>query len=217
MAGIRIYRAGQIGGCVTEIINGEHRIIIDFGANLPGAPEDAMSDEEVIREVFGTDSAPKGADAVLFTHYHGDHVGLKTRIPEDIPLYAGETAKEVMRIIAGRTDYLKRKKGQTEELELPVIDRMQPYWHVGSSKDFGGIRVTPFTVNHSALDAYMFLLEVNGKRSLYTGDFRDHGTMRPETFENMIRTYVKKVDILVTEGTMVLRLDKTDIGGVRNE
>ena len=40
---------------------------------------------------------------------------------------------------------------------------------------FGDIRVTPFVVDHSALDAYMFLIEIDGKKILFTGDFREHG------------------------------------------
>ena len=38
-----------------------------------------------------------------------------------------------------------------------------------------GFEVTPFTVNHSAGDAYMLLIKVDGKTILHTGDFRDHG------------------------------------------
>ena len=136
MAGIRIYRAGQIGGCVTEIINGEHRIIIDFGANLPGAPEDAMSDEEVIREVFGTDSAPKGADAVLFTHYHGDHVGLKTRLRGTEPFSCDPKRKNVSEKrfdVADPDMYLKKgfvmlvRPNRNPDLEMGRFEQwMQP-------------------------------------------------------------------------------------------
>ena len=38
MGWIKIYRGvNQIGGVVTEIRKGDHRILIDFGAVLPGA------------------------------------------------------------------------------------------------------------------------------------------------------------------------------------
>ena len=75
---ICIYRGShQIGGCATEISTGNHSIVIDFGANLPDN-EDVMTDEELAETVF--DGRP--CEAVLFTHYHGDHIGLYKKIPQ---------------------------------------------------------------------------------------------------------------------------------------
>ena len=51
--GIKIYRGtNQIGGIVTEIRKDDHRILIDFGANLPGSKADAISTNE--REIIWT-------------------------------------------------------------------------------------------------------------------------------------------------------------------
>ena len=112
--GIRIYRGtNQIGGIVTEIRKDDHRILIDFGANLPGSKGDAAKDTEVVSRVFGEDGAAVKTDAVLFTHYHGDHVGLKGFIPPQIPMYVGNTAKEIMKIVAARVDYMKKKVRQS--------------------------------------------------------------------------------------------------------
>ena len=44
--------------------------------------------------IYPWEEAP--VDAVLFTHYHGDHVGRILDIPDNIPLYIGETARKVM-------------------------------------------------------------------------------------------------------------------------
>ena len=56
---------------VSYISTGKHRIIIDFGANLPDNDnEDVMTDEELTETVFGG----RPCDGVLFTHYHGDHI-----------------------------------------------------------------------------------------------------------------------------------------------
>ena len=46
MDGIRIYRGiNQIGGIVTEIKKGDHRVLIDFGANLPGTEIAELDDK----------------------------------------------------------------------------------------------------------------------------------------------------------------------------
>jgi ribonuclease J len=55
-------------------------------------------------------------------------------------------------------------------------------------------------MDHSAYDAYSFLVEADGKRLFYTGDFRDHG-LRGEWFEDLLNNPPKYVDFLITEGT----------------
>ena len=40
------------------------------------------------------------------------------------------------------------------------------------------IKVTPLVVDHSAYNAYMLLIEADGKKILHTGDFRNHGFKR---------------------------------------
>lgn len=101
---IIIYRGShQIGGCATEIRTGEHRIIIDFGAKLPDSMgNDAMTDEKLCETVFGDG----GCDGVLFSHYHGDHMGLYKKIPQGTPLYIGATAKKILEILVGRLDLI---------------------------------------------------------------------------------------------------------------
>lgn len=210
-AAFRIFRGShQIGGCSSEFRLGDHRIIIDFGANLPGTEDVQIDDEKLKSIVFGNDDDIAATDAVLFTHYHGDHVGLKRFVPKSVPMYIGKTAKEIMQIIAKRTDRV------SEVQEMQVIERMKPYWDPGTPNDFGGISVTPLYIDHSALDSYMFVIEMNGKRILYTGDFRDHG-INGGVFERLVKKYVGKVDILITEGTMLSRTKETAANIVKTE
>ena len=42
----------------------------------------------------------------------------------------------------------------------------------GQPVQLDDVRVTPIGVEHSAKDAYMFLIQAEGKNVLYTGDFR---------------------------------------------
>ena len=39
---------------------------------------------------------------------------------------------------------------------------------------FGEFTITPYLVDHSATDAYAFLIEAEGKRLFYSGDLRSH-------------------------------------------
>ena len=218
MDGIKIYRGSdQIGGIVTEITKGDHRILIDLGADLPGTKNPALSDDELIKRVFAGEGDTIHTDAVLFTHYHGDHVGLRGKAPEGIPMYIGGTAKEIMETIAMRVDLLNKKLCKNAPSQMETINRMEPYWKLGSSRDFSGIKVTPPVCDHSAIDSYMFVIELNGKKILYTGDFRDHGIPGQDTFESMIKRYVGKIDVLVTEGTMISRLEETGNNPIKSE
>ena len=208
---ITIYRGShQIGGCATEISTGKHRVIIDFGANLPDNDnEDVMTDEELTETVF--DGRP--CDGVLFTHYHGDHMGLYKKIPQNVPLYIGSTAKKILEILTEKLD----SRPNTAEKGLPRIKDMACYIP-GHKMVFGDIGITPFFVDHSALDAYMFLLEAGGKKILFTGDFREHGIMgKNNVLERMVQKYIGEVDILITEGTMLSRLEERSKNPIQTE
>ena len=83
-------------------------------------------------------------------------------------------------------------------------------------KDLPGFSVEPYSVDHSAYDAYMFLIETDDESresgkyvTLHTGDFRGHGR-RGQKMITLIKSYVhkfgkRKVDALVIEGTMMSR------------
>jgi ribonuclease J len=60
--------------------------------------------------------------------------------------------------------------------------------------------VTPFLIDHSAFDAYMVLVEVNGKRIFYSGDFRTHGRKSVLT-KRLMAAPPRNIDVLLMEGT----------------
>ena len=109
MADLTIHRGShQIGGCCTEITCGGERILIDFGANLPGADSGTQTkDREMVQKVFGT----RQDGAVLFTHYHSDHYGLFKKVPKGVPMYIGPLAKDILRILVPYIDRDEREKG----------------------------------------------------------------------------------------------------------
>ncbi len=223
MTEVEILQANQIGGCVTVVsttINGKtHRIMIDYGCSLEGSET-----KEDIRYPWNE----RPIDAVFFTHYHGDHVGRLMEIPDNVPLYMGGTARQVMINIQealAKIPDLVEAESHKRELEVLQDDkRIQTFQWNGHFyehiKDITGFVIEPYSVDHSAYDAYMFLIEatddtmLNGKKViLHTGDFRGHGR-RGKIIPKMIDYYIRKkrkgipgrdVDILVTEGTMMNR------------
>lgn len=188
---ITIHRGtNQIGGCVTEIATSKTRIFIDLGSELPDQEGNNLQETLTID---GVTHGNRNCDAVFFTHYHGDHIGMLASILPMVPLYMGEAAKEIYYILQNRI-----RNGN------PELVKTINTFNVGDSIRVGDIAITPFSVDHSAYDAYMFLIEADGKRILHTGDFRGHG-FRGKALLPMLRKYIGQVDVLITEGTMLSR------------
>jgi ribonuclease J len=64
--------------------------------------------------------------------------------------------------------------------------------------------LTPFLVDHSAYDAYALLVEADGQRLFYSGDFRAHGR-KSTLFDRLISDPPKEVDLLLMEGSTLGR------------
>lgn len=198
MAELTIHRGThQIGGCCTEFTCGGERVLIDLGANLPGSDETApIKDTDLLDKVL--DGRP--VNGVLFTHYHGDHCALYPKIAAKLPetsMYIGPLAKQILMLVAA---YTNREA-------VPIVLNMRTY-EAGKplTSVLPGLSIQPLYVDHSALDAYMFYIEVSGKKILFTGDFRDHGIQGEQLWKILNAIVVPKgVDILITEGTMLNR------------
>lgn len=198
---IRVLRGTrQIGGCVTEITSGSTRIFIDFGSELPGSDGQQMPETLSVPGV--TEGEPQ-CDGIFFTHTHGDHIGQLDRIHPAIPLWLGGTARELCLLLNRHL----HDCGIDRERTIKALERSLIF-EPGTPVKVGSIRVTPFFIDHSAFDAYMFLIEGDGTRILHTGDFRGHG-FRGKALIPMLRRYVGQVDWLITEGTMLSRNNET--------
>lgn len=179
----------QIGGSAIEISTESTRIILDFGNEL-------TLDETYSPIKLDIDGVTKGTlncDGIVISHYHMDHLGQLTSALRGIPLYIGELSKEVALIGA---EY------QDKDLYLRLLGANT--FRGGEAFTIGDIRIRPLVVDHSAVDSYMFVIEADGKRILYTGDFRLHG-LRGHVLEKLIKTYIGDVDVLITEGTSLSR------------
>jgi len=195
----------QIGGCITEIATAKSRIIIDLGQNLPDGEDnvnDKLANSEAIEKIT------KNIDAIFYTHYHGDHLGLFHLVPDSIPQYIGTVAKKVALCKHQRLAYIKGRE-ELSKKEINKLESMHSYKAMQKVK-IGDIQITPYFVSHSAYDAFMFLVESNGLRILHTGDFRGHGYLSKGLFPSLEKLILKtgKLDYLITEGTMLSRMNE---------
>jgi ribonuclease J len=198
----------QIGGNIVEISTDSTKILIDLGKNLP------IGDNEVF-DSFNNKNAVENitlnTDAIFYSHYHSDHIGLFAHVPAGIDQYTGETAKKIMLAKHLRLAFIKDRKEITD-IEISAIEHMRTY--LPAQKVLvGDISVTPYSVSHSAYDAYMFLIETINTKILYTGDFRGHGYLSKNFINNSKKLFLnrKSIDYLITEGTMVSRRNQKTI------
>lgn len=200
---ITIHRGiNQIGGCITEIATDKARILIDLGQNLPdgkGIVDDDLASREAIEEIT------QGINAIFYTHYHGDHLGLFHYVPDHIPQYIGKVAKQVALCKHRQLSYIKGREELSKE-EMGKLEKMGDLIP-GQIINVEDIKVTPYFVSHSAYDAYMFLIEADGKRILHTGDFRGHGYLSKGLLPTIKELILPQgnIDFLITEGTMLSR------------
>jgi ribonuclease J len=189
---VTVYRgAEEIGGCCTEISYKGTRIAIDFGSPLP---EEKAEELKIEGLTYGSSTF----DAVLLTHYHGDHVGELGRINADIPVYMGGFAKDII------TAYRRHNPRLFTNID---IDRFTDL-NAGEEITIGSLQITPILSDHSAAEAFMFLIKAGNFNILHTGDFRLHGRYREELLSRVKE--IGRIDLLITEGTTLSRNEDKD-------
>jgi len=184
--------AKQIGGSCVEIRTDRTRLIIDVGEELPDIAEPNKASSRLHVDDLFNDSktTERPIDAVFISHNHGDHIGLYQNLKENIPIYIGKTAAEIQNTICDFT--VGNKKISIDHL---LEDRAPIF--------INELTITPFAVDHSAFDAYAFLIDGEGKKILYTGDFRQHGMNQDETKILMSLPEVRNPNLLLMEGTNI--------------
>ena len=168
----------EIGGTCIQLSSGKTSLLLDAG--LPLSADSQLVDLSRLK-----------VDALLVSHPHQDHFGLMATLPPGTPVYIGRLARSLInapQVFIG---------GDRYALDFHDFKAWQPF-------SIGEFTITPYLVDHSATDAYAFLIEAEGKRLFYSGDLRSHGR-KGKLFDNLIQRPVRDIDLLFLEGTMLHR------------
>lgn len=178
---LKILRSvGEIGGNCIEVKSDTTRLLLDIGMPLNATREDAFLPQ-------GLDITTP-CDGVLISHPHQDHWGLLKDLPKDWNVYCGKHCGMLI--------------NKTSEIFGTKPKQKFTNWQSVKTFAIGDIKITPYLTDHSAFDAYMILLEHEGKRILYSGDFRMHGR-KSKLVERMMQNPPPSIDALIMEGTNI--------------
>lgn len=175
---LKVYKGtDEIGGSCVELKTENTTILIDYGTPLGESKKIKIGDN---------------IDAILISHPHQDHFGEITKVDINVPVYCGKLSRELMnstRIFTGKKTFAN---------DFKTFEALKTF-------KIGDFEITPYLVDHSAPDAYAFLIKADGKKVLYSGDFRASG--RKSKLMNILANEkkLKNVDILLMEGTMLKR------------
>jgi ribonuclease J len=169
----------EIGGSCVQITTKNRSILLDAGLPLGESPSAVDLKEINFSDVF-------------ISHPHQDHFGLIEDLASSKTVHIGETACKF--ISATRVFLGKQPLTNTfRSLHNRTWIELEP--------DF---RVMPYLMDHSCIDAFGFLVEADGKRLYYSGDFRAHGR-RKKAFDWFLSDPPRDIDALLLEGTMMGR------------
>ncbi len=182
--------AKEIGGSCVEVTSAGKRLIVDLGLPLDAKE----NDRKYLPDIPGFDGSDPSLLAVIISHPHLDHFGLLSHISSKIPVITGIHARRILESVSPflHGNWPVPAAGLDLENKIPL--------------KIGPFKITPFLINHSGFDAYSLLVEAEGKRLFYSGDFRIHGRKAVLT-EALIASPPESIDVLMMEGSTIGRLD----------
>lgn len=190
----------EVGGNCVELESDGKRLLLDLGRPLNVGMDEDVSLPEV--EGLRTGDHPDLL-AVLISHSHPDHYGLVEQVPESVPAFIGASAARIL-------------QEATFFSPASVERSWGGHFRDGEPLRIGPFAITPLLVDHSAFDAFAFLVEAGGRTLLYSGDLRDHGT-DPDVFDRLLSRLPTPIHALLLEGTTIGRAAPETDDVIRSE
>lgn len=174
----------QIGGNCVYLQYGQTKLLLDIGQPLSDG-QSSDKKERASRPVAAFE-IPE-VDYCIISHSHQDHWGFLDHLPENTIIYSGAASQTLIKI----------------SLYVSHGPNIRNEWRVfksGEQLHLGEFTIQPFLVDHSAYDAYAFLIAAGDVHLLYTGDIRFHG--RKASLSKYLPNKINvPIDLMICEGT----------------
>ena len=178
--------AREVGRIGVLVKSAKTQVVLDYGVMLDHQPG------------FPMHIPPKELDAVILTHSHLDHSGAIPifYINDKKPLYTNQLNLELTQILIQDFIHLSSYYLPFEYLELKTMMRNNKHVDFGVEETIGDMKLKLFNAGHTPGSAQV-LLEAEGKKILYTGDFNmeDSKLLSGATMD------YKDLDAIVIEST----------------
>ncbi len=150
----------EVGRSAIAVKTEKTQILLDYGVLMNHEPG------------FPMHIPPKDVDAIILTHSHLDHSGAIPvfHIRRDIPVYGNQLTFELTHLLI--RDFIKLSRYYLPYEYLELRSMMRKCIHVDYRKEekIGDIRFQLLDAGHIPGSAQI-LVEAEGKRILYTGDY----------------------------------------------
>ncbi|MDI6690360.1 MAG: MBL fold metallo-hydrolase [Candidatus Bathyarchaeota archaeon] len=159
----------EVGRIAISVKTEKTQVLLDYGVMLNHEPG------------FPMHVPPKDVDAVILTHSHLDHSGAVPifYIHGKKPLYTTRLNLELAQILISDFIHLSSYYLPYEYLELKSMMRSSKDMDFGVEEKIGDMKFQLFSAGHIPGSAQV-LIEAEGKRVLYTGDFNTVDTRLSE-------------------------------------
>lgn len=178
--------AREVGRIGITVKSAKTKVVLDYGVMLDHEPG------------FPMHIPPKELDAVILTHSHLDHSGAIPifYINDKKPLYTNKLNLELTQVLIQDFIHLSSYYLPFEYLELKTMMRNNHHLDFGEEATIGDMKLQLFNAGHTPGSAQV-LLEADGKRILYTGDFN----MEDSKLLSGAAMDYKDLDAIVIEST----------------
>jgi len=152
--------AQEVGRIAITVKTEKTQVLLDYGVMLNHTPG------------FPMHIPPKEVDGIILTHSHLDHSGAIPifYVHGKKPLYANKLTSELNQILISDFIHLSSYYLPFEYLELKSMMRSSKHLDFGIEEKIGDITFKLLNAGHIPGSAQI-LIEAEGKRLLYTGDF----------------------------------------------
>ena len=181
---------GEVGrsGVLIESEDTEDVVLCDYGKKMDG------------EEVFPEHVSGKKLSAIVLSHSHVDHCGgiPLFYISGSVPLYSTELTYRVSEILLHDMLKITSQYLPFDKSELYKMRKYTRFLKYGQKKKIGSNTwVTLYNAGHIPGSA-MILIEMDGKKILYTGDIN---TTETQLLKGVDPLEIPQIDAIITETT----------------